>query len=319
MIEKTEQGNENKHHDEGYRKIFASKESFLHFLNKYIEAPWVKNITVDDLEQIKTTYIDDDLLKRESDIIYKLNRENVFFYTLLELQSEPDFTIPWRLLKYVVNLLSDVFMNADKNERQTKNFRLPAIVPIVLYNGENNWTPVKSFKEYTANYGEFGDNIIDFKYILFDLNRYDEEDILTTYKLLDFVFKMDLKHNSRSDEEIIAGLEKLISLPHKLSPEDVLNFGIWLRHALGIGAAEEDFVEKVVTAFQKGEVETMSYALGRWAERKVVEAEERIAQRMLQRGKAIEEIMEDTGLPREKIEKLQNSMKSNDLNEVFVV
>ena len=301
--------NENMKHDEGYRKIFAHKDSFLHFLNKYIEAPWIDGITADDLEQIKTTYVGDDLQKRESDIIYKVNSKNVFFYTLLELQSEPDFTMPWRLLKYVVNLLSDVFMNTDKNERKLKDFKLPAVVPIVLYNGEDNWTPVKSFKEYTANYGDFGDNILDLKYILFDLNRYNEEDILKTYKLLDFVFQMDLKHYSRDDKEIIEEMKRLIKLPHELSPEDILNFGIWLRHALGIKDESEDFVGKVVTAFQKGEVEDMTYALGRWADRKVSAAREEekifLASKLMKRGRPIEEIMEDTGLSREKIERLQ--------------
>jgi hypothetical protein len=295
-------------HDEGYRKIMSDKDSFLHFLNKYIEASWIDGITVDDLEQINTTYIDDDYLKRESDIIYKIESKNVFFYTLLELQSEPDFSMPFRLLKYMVNLLDDIFKNTDENKRTAKPFRLPAIVPIVLYNGEGNWTPVMSFKEYTSNYGGFGNNIIDFKYILFDLNRYSEEDILTTYKLLDFVFTLDMKHYSRSVSDSDEALKKLVKLPHKLSDDDIKEFIQWIKYARFGGNIDDDLLNEAIIAFKKGEVETMSYAMGRAMEKERVifkqEGKTELIKMMLNGGKTIEEIIEFTKLTREEIEDL---------------
>jgi predicted transposase/invertase (TIGR01784 family) len=295
-------------HDEGYRKIMSDKDSFLHFLNKYIRASWIDGITVDDLEQINTTYIDDDYLKRESDIIYKIESKNVFFYTLLELQSEPDFSMPFRLLKYMVNLLDDIFKNTDENKRTAKPFKLPAIVPIVLFNGEGNWTPVMSFKEYTSNHGVFGNNIIDFKYILFDLNRYNEEDILTTYKLLDFVFTLDMKHYSRSVSDSDEALKKLIKLPHELTDADIKEFIQWIKYARFGGNIDENLLNEAITAFKKGEVETMSYAMGRAMERERESLRKgektEIAQRMLKKGKPIEEIIEFTDLTRKEIEEL---------------
>jgi hypothetical protein len=295
-------------HDEGYRKIMADKNSFLHFMNKYIEASWIEGVTVEDLEQINTTYIDDEYLKRESDIIYKIESKNVFFYTLLELQSEPDFSMPFRLLKYIVNLLDDVFKNTDKNTRVSKSFRLPAIVPIVLYNGEGNWTPVMSFKEYTANYGDFGDNIIDFKYILFDLNRYSEDDILTTHKLLDFVFTLDMKHYSRSVCDSDEMLKKLVKLPHKLSDDDIKEFIQWIKYARFGGNVDENLLNEAIIAFKKGEVETMSYAMGRAMEKERVvfkqEGKTELIKMMLDGGKTVDEIIEFTKLTREEIEEL---------------
>ncbi|MDR2578522.1 MAG: Rpn family recombination-promoting nuclease/putative transposase [Chitinispirillales bacterium] len=43
-------------------------------------------------------------------------------------------------------------------------------MPIVLYDGDDNWTAVRSYREYTKNYEVFGDSIINFDYLLFDLN-----------------------------------------------------------------------------------------------------------------------------------------------------
>jgi len=277
--------NDNMKHDEGYRAIMSSKSTFLHFLNKYIALPWANGITADELDSVNATYIDDDYLKRESDIIYKISGKNVVFYTLLELQSEPDFSMPFRLLKYMVNLLSDVFKNTPENERTLKSFKLPAVVPIVLYNGEDNWTPVQSFREYTANSGEFGNNILDFRYILFDLNRYDEEKILTTYKLLDFVFKLDLKHYSRSVADSDETLKHLMLLSHDLTDDDIIAFVAWIKYARYGGRADDELLKEAVVAFKNGEVESMSYAMGRAMERERVIARDEGRQEGRQEGR----------------------------------
>jgi hypothetical protein len=152
-------------------------------------------------------------------------------------------------------------------------------VPIVLYNGESAWTPVQSFKEYTANYGEFGDNIIDFKYLLFDLNRHDESDILTTHKLLDYVFNMDLNHTTRTVEDFDREYQRLIKIKHELTDDDIRTFALWLKYALLRGDVPDNFEREVVAAFQKGEGDNMSYAFNRLVERERVSAAEQAAEK----------------------------------------
>ncbi|MCL1880932.1 MAG: Rpn family recombination-promoting nuclease/putative transposase [Oscillospiraceae bacterium] len=300
-------------HDKGYRNIFSNKDSFMHFLNKYIKMPWVEKIDEDDLVRIETSYVMRDYKERESDVLYKLNSKNVYFYVLLEMQSTADNTMPFRLLQYMVNLLADEFKNS-KEIRNTENFRLPAIVPIVLYNGEDNWTPVRSFKEYTANYGDFGDNIIDFKYILFDLNRYDKEDILTSYKLLDFIFTMDLEHTSRTAEDFKHECMRLAKLPHELTDDDIKTLVAWLVRAILEGKEneiDENFEQEAITAFRKGDEEAMSYAVSRMMEREKISAvksakedwKTEAAQSMLSDGMSIEEIMKHIRATREEVEK----------------
>ncbi|WP_117168717.1 Rpn family recombination-promoting nuclease/putative transposase [Paraliobacillus sediminis] len=46
--------------------------------------------------------------------------------------------------------MNEIWRDILKNETQTKlkkSFRLPVIIPIVLYNGKNNWTASTEFKE----------------------------------------------------------------------------------------------------------------------------------------------------------------------------
>ena len=209
----------------------------------------------------------------------------------------------------MVNLLDDVFKNTTEEVRERKEFKLPAIVTIVLYNGEGNLTPVQSFKEYTANYGDFGDNIIDFKYLLFDLNRQSEEDILTTHKLLDFVFDVDLKRNLHSTEDFHRVTQKLAGLSHELTEDDVKTFISWFNRAILKGSVDEKLEKEAVAAFVKGEVKPMSYAVDRLIEKERKEESNiqaiLFAKKLLKRGRPIEEIAEDSGLTRDEIEKLR--------------
>ena len=51
------------------------------------------------------------------------------------------------------------------------------VVPIVLYNGDPPWTASRSFRETLDSHEWFGDELLDFKYILIDINRYGDEQL----------------------------------------------------------------------------------------------------------------------------------------------
>ncbi|MDR2693540.1 MAG: Rpn family recombination-promoting nuclease/putative transposase, partial [Chitinispirillales bacterium] len=188
-------GEQNQKHDEGYKSILSDIANFLHLLRKYFRnTPWIAELLSGDIEAVRIdkSYITKEYRRVDSDLIYKLRKggTDIYFYVLLELQSTVDYTMPFRLLRYMVELLNDIFQNTDKTVRERKDFRLPAIVPIVLYDGDNRWTAVRTYREYTEDYDIFGDNIINFKYLLLDLNRTDDEAILPVVKLLDAVFSL---------------------------------------------------------------------------------------------------------------------------------
>ncbi|MDR1206517.1 MAG: Rpn family recombination-promoting nuclease/putative transposase [Peptococcaceae bacterium] len=152
-------------HDKGYKRILSKKRNFLDLLKHHIKAQWVDRISEDDLELVNGEFILKDFRDKEADIIYraKIGAQDVVFYVLLELQSGVDQTMPFRLLIYMVELLRRVFADTDEDTRELKSFRLPAVVPIVLYNGGGEWSAVHSFKEYLTEYALFAPYIIDFR------------------------------------------------------------------------------------------------------------------------------------------------------------
>jgi predicted transposase/invertase (TIGR01784 family) len=236
-------------------------------LQKYIAAPWTKDISPDALEKVDKSFITREYRKSDSDIIYKLKLDgsDVYLYVLLELQSKVDFTMPFRLLRDMVELLNFIFGETSEEDRERKDFKLPAIVPIILYNGEGNWTAVRSYREYTENHDVFGNSIIDFNYLLFDLNRTDDESIASTKKLLDAIFALD-KACAASDD-YGKTVERLAELAPELSDDEFNDLMGWTEYVHFKGDVPPDFEEEFRQALRKGVVSNMTHSIERMRDR----------------------------------------------------
>jgi len=309
-------------HDKGYKRIFSKKQHFLHFLGKYIKADWAASIDEEDLTLIDKSFIEADFKQRESDVIYraKIKGREIIFYVLLELQSSVDYTMPFRLLKYIVALLKRIFNDTPKDEREAKGYRLPAVVPIVLYNGSDKWTAVRNFKEYLQGYEQFGEYVIDFKYLLFDLKREPEATILSTEQLLDMAFALDKA--KRDDVEQM--LKKALGTFRRMEVEDQEDLLNWLRHIWLNDIQDETEKDKILSDFEKGELSEMMGGFGfimqeermigekigeKRNEKKAFAEKLEIARKLIKRGLAIEDIAEDMGLSIADIEKEMKKAK----------
>ncbi|WP_125006353.1 Rpn family recombination-promoting nuclease/putative transposase [Clostridium tagluense] len=197
----------NNEHDLGYKSLLTHKKTFLEFLRDFVKKDWVNLIKEEDLVLIDKEFILEDFKEEEADIVYKvkIGDKDIIFYILLEMQSKVDFSMPIRLLMYMTELWRDELKNTEKNIKKRKDFKLPSIFPIVLYNGEYNWTAPRSFKEVLSGYELFEDNIVDFKYMLFDVNRMDDEELLDIATVISSVFSLD--QSGIDDEEIIRRLK----------------------------------------------------------------------------------------------------------------
>jgi len=250
---------QNPKHDEGYKAILSDAANFLHLLRKYFASvPWIAELLSGNIElaRIDNSFITKEFRRMDSDLIYKLRKDgtDIYFYVLLELQSKVDYTMPFRLLRYMVELLNDIFQKTDKKERERKDFRLPAVVPMVLYDGNRPWTAAKSFKEYTKNFEFFGDNIIDFKYPVLDLNRVPDSEILPVRTLLDAAFsftKMRFEKKLISQELDAWWVEQ--QMP-QLSKDEITKLIDWLTFAFG---APPEITKTIQDTINKGERATM--------------------------------------------------------------
>jgi predicted transposase/invertase (TIGR01784 family) len=251
--------------DKGYRRILSDKRTFLDFVKHHIAAPWTEQIDENDLELVDGRFVTEDFRDKETDIIYKakIGGQDTIFYVLLELQSRVDFTIPFRLLMYMVNLLSRLFASADSETRELKQFRLPAVVPIVLYNGPWKWSCVRSFKEYLAGYELFAPNIIDFEYIMIDINDPDETELIKIPTLMNLAMLADRKGGA---DDVLRRLRTVLKISARLTPDEQLQLKDWIVDVIFRKAKDklnEDEVEDIRKSLQGKDVENMTYAIER--------------------------------------------------------
>lgn len=82
-----------------------------------------------------------------------------------------------------------------------KSFRLPPIIPIVLYNGKQAWTASRQF----ANEDMFGTELLDFEYLLIDAARYTEEELLSLSNTVGSIFLLD---QTEDQEQLLNRLGK---------------------------------------------------------------------------------------------------------------
>lgn len=249
----------NNKHDKGYKYLLSVKKIFLQLLQSFINQGWVKKIDEDGIILVDKSFILQDFKDKEADLVYrvKMDGKEVVFYILLELQSTVDFQIPYRLLLYMVEIWRSILKDAGK-EGERKDFKLPAIIPCVLYNGRNNWTVCRSFKETLEASQYFGEYILDFKYILFDVNRYDETALLELTNLIGTAFYID--QNSGQDE-IFKRLDKLIIQFSALDEEEQKILFMWLKNVILKGVPREKAEKFIKEVENRKEGINMIYAL----------------------------------------------------------
>lgn len=245
-------------HDKGYKQLFSSKRAFLELLKTFVHEEWTKDIDEDSLVRVEKSYILQDFSEKEADIVYRLKTKgnDVIFYVLLELQSTVDYLMPFRLLLYMVEIWRDIYNNTPEGERERKGFRLPAVVPAVLYNGANNWTAALHFKEILAGYRQFEEHVLDFRYILFDINRYDVEELYQAANLVASIFALDQKMDAG---ELIRRLRKLAGGLKNLGGDEFRQFATWLSHVFKARLPEpvREKVDRIIGEVNPWEVEKM--------------------------------------------------------------
>jgi len=218
-------------HDTSYRFLLSSKKLFVELLRSFVHKGWVQDIDESNVQEIPHSFVLQDFKRQEADLVYRvsLNGQEVVFYLLLEMQSSFDYRMPYRLLLYQAEIWR-YLLNDDKQALDNrKTFRLPPIVPIVLYNGKKRWSAARQFRKLLNHEQMFGPELLDFEYLLIDVARYTEEELLSLSNTIGSVFLLD------QTEDQVQLLERLGKLMHTIQqmPEDSQQkFTTWMSNVL---------------------------------------------------------------------------------------
>jgi predicted transposase/invertase (TIGR01784 family) len=318
-------------HDTTYRHFLAVKKLFVELLQSFVDEKWVQEVHETNLEQFPNDFVPRDFSQKKADLVYqvRLNDDNMVFCVLTEMQSTVDFQILFRLLEYKVEIWRHWLkneMNKKEDATRRKSYRLPVIVPIVLYNGKQTWTASRKFREILDCEHLFGSWLIDFEYFLVDVKNYSEEQLLTLANTISSVFLLD---QTETLEQAQDRLNRLRSIIQQLPEESRNLLHIWIENGLkmpkdslkgiiqneekgapGMGLREiADSLERKgrlegrVEGERKGRLEGI--LKGRMEGER--EGKEKVARKLINMGLDTSSIIEATGFEADEVEKLRKS------------
>jgi predicted transposase/invertase (TIGR01784 family) len=153
-------------HDALFKRIMENNITAKEFLTEHLPAEVKGIIDLDTIKVQKESYIEPNLTKRLSDIVYSINtkdNQEAFVYVLCEHQSSVDQLMAFRIWRYALLLAQ---RHIDKKEK------IPLIFPLVVYAGEAKYTAPKNLWALFNN-PELAKKLLTEDHALVDLVRHE--------------------------------------------------------------------------------------------------------------------------------------------------
>ena len=110
-------------HDKIFRTILDKKEEAVALINQAIKT----ELKTEEIEKYTSSFVNKIFENREADIVYKYENKNIFF--LIEHQTKIDYSMPYRILEYEIEIMKSAI---DIRKIKNKEYKLPLVIPIVL-------------------------------------------------------------------------------------------------------------------------------------------------------------------------------------------
>ncbi len=240
-------------HDSGYKRLFSNKTIFRQLIQTFVEEDWVPLLDFDRAERLDKSFVSEHYKETEADIIYKvpiLDSDSVIYLALLiEFQSTVQRFMILRTLQYKCNFYMD-FVLANKGVRE---LMLPALFPLVLYNGEDKWTAPANIDQLIEQEVDLGQYGLHFEHLVIAENAYGKEWLAKIDNIIAALFLAEAHY------DLPLLLEKLLSLYDTEPDRQALMLFInWFRQLAAHGRLHSaDFAQIEEQDLTREEVKSM--------------------------------------------------------------
>ncbi|AQG79047.1 Rpn family recombination-promoting nuclease/putative transposase [Spirosoma montaniterrae] len=159
-------------HDKFFKENFSRHDIALAFVEEVFPASLLKKLKLETFALSNASYVDTTLEEYFADIVYSCrydDEQSLEIAILFEHKSYKETYPHFQLLRYLLNSW----------EQARKQNQLPTLlIPIIIYHGKARWNyePLRSY------FGVVDDNLSrfvpDFEYLLFDISRHTDDEIL---------------------------------------------------------------------------------------------------------------------------------------------
>ena len=235
-------------HDKLAKSILKDEKEMAKLINGFLEPN--EKVESKNLVKYTNSYITKKYQSKEADLVYKLKNQETFF--LVEHQSTIDYTMPYRILNYCI----DIMQEWSKTRKIKKETKYPIIVPIIIYTGDEKWKIPKKFKEKQIGNYVFERYKIDLEYNLIEIGKLSNKFLLQKNSL--FGYGMILE-KSKNRQELKENLELVIkNIKNKEQLEEVKYMILYLFKDLLEEATQGELLEKIEIKIEKGEYDMSS-------------------------------------------------------------
>lgn len=211
-----------KAHDHFFRMMMSDKRVAREFFEAHLPKEVLTVIDLNQLELQSATYIDDVRKESIADMLFKtmIAGHEAYIYLLVDHQSRPDELMPFRVLKYLCNVI-------DQHLKNTDSKCIPLIFPMVVYHGKQPWKYSNDINELVDAPKELVDAYFLKPFTLIDLNKIEDETLKQSAWA--GVMELTLKHIFARDmlpyiKDIIELLKHLEKAEGKHFIETVLTY-----------------------------------------------------------------------------------------------
>ena len=210
--------------DPNYKRLFSFPRMVEDLLRGFLSGDLLAELDFSTLQKLPTEYVSDELLKRHGDCVWRLRRRGEWLYllVLLEFQSTDEPRMALRILTYT----SLLYQELVRNDALDAGGRLPAVLPVVLYNGDSRWRAALEVGELIAPVGpELAPYQPSQRYVVVDERHVGAED-LPGRNLMRAVLGLE---QSRTPEDLVRVAGRLVEWLRDSDDDLKRAFTDWVR------------------------------------------------------------------------------------------
>ena len=244
LKENTEKYSINKKHDKMFKEILSDKKETVEFINSFLHL----NLIEDDIEKYEKEFRTSEFNDIEADVVYKIKNKNAFI--LIEHQSSVDIKMPYRILRYKCAIIESAI---DKKRFKEQGYKIPTVIPIVLYTGKRKWKKL-SINDIEEKIEGYQENWLE--YTLIDANKFSKEKLLEDNLIIS---KAMLIEKSKNKEELYKNIEDIINIQKEKNTFDNLQLEKLIKYELSETKDKNimnEFIEKIRNIEGRDEIMT---------------------------------------------------------------
>jgi predicted transposase/invertase (TIGR01784 family) len=238
-------------HDHSYKLLFSHPQMVRDLMEGFVGGEWLEAVDFDTLERVSGSYMSDDLRARADDIVWRVRCGEGYVYLLIEFQSSVDRYMAVRVLTYVGLLYQDVIRERELLSPGC----LPAVLPIVVYNGSRRWHAAQEFTLLLyESFGGLENYRASLRYRLIDEGAYDDDELARHAQDCNRVALLFQLENCLQYDRVEALVTRLVESLRGAGQDGLRRaFAVWLDKVILARLSREG----VVTANELWEKQTM--------------------------------------------------------------